>query len=138
MIECKFIKGEIPSEVKGDNNKLNTGATVIFEGTVRSDLINNKNVVGIEFSTQEEIATEITTELLTRNREKYSLHSAVIFHRIDYVKTGEVCFKVIVEAAHRKEAFEALPQIVTEFKATVPVFGKEILEDNTYEWKQNR
>lgn len=138
MIECKFIKGKIPDKIIRNNNKLNIGATAIFEGTVRSDIINNKKVVGIEFSTQNEIATEITNELLNLNLEKYSLLNAIIYHRIDYVKAGDVCFKVVVESVHRKEAFDALRQIVDDFKATVPVFGKEILEDNTHEWKQNK
>lgn len=136
MIDCKFYSEHLPQVPKlNKNNKV--GATAIFEGTVRADKINNKNVVGIEFTTQETIANHIASEMLQKYAKEFDLLDAIIYHRTGYVKAGEICFKVVVNAGHRKEAFKALPQIVDDFKATVPVFGKEILEDNSYEWKQN-
>ncbi|MGY8886189.1 MAG: molybdenum cofactor biosynthesis protein MoaE, partial [Flavobacteriales bacterium] len=37
----------------------------------------------------------------------------------------------------RKEVFKALEYIVEEIKAKVPVFGKELFEDESHQWKVN-
>ena len=141
MVECNFIEGAI-SERKIEHSDTSTeevvGATAIFEGTVRADTIDGKNVIAIDFSTQKEIAQAIAFDILIAKLEKFSLVEAKIYHSIGRVMTGEKCFRVEAYSAHRKEVFLALPEIVNEFKANVPVFGKEILEDNTYVWKQNR
>jgi len=34
--------------------------------------------------------------------------------------------------------FEALPIIVNEIKAKLPIFGKEIFDDQTHQWKINQ
>lgn len=137
MTDCKFISGEIPSLTENANRDLQIGATAIFEGTVRADNVNGKKVVGIEFSTHEDIAYETASLLLKKHTIKHNILGANIYHRIDFVEAGAVCFKVTVYASHRKEAFAALPEIVDDFKASVPIFGKEIYDDNSYDWKQN-
>jgi molybdopterin synthase catalytic subunit len=42
-----------------------------------------------------------------------------------------------VSAPRRKVVYEALHFLVEEIKASVPIFGKEILEDDSYTWKTN-
>jgi len=138
MTECSFFEDSLP-EWTGESNAQNQiGATATFVGTIRADEINHKKVIGIEFSTHVEIAKATSIELLEKYKKQYKLNSACIYHRTGFVKAGDLCFRVVVNAGHRKEAFAALPQIVDDFKANVPVFGKEILEDNTHEWKQNK
>ena len=61
-----------------------------------------------------------------------------IYHSLGTVKSGEVCFFVFVSSAHRKPVFESLTAIVNEIKAKVPVFGKEIFEDQSHQWKVNQ
>ena len=53
------------------------------------------------------------------------------------VAAGEICLFVFVSSSRRKEVFKALEYVVEEIKAKVPVFGKEIFEDNTHQWKVN-
>jgi molybdopterin synthase catalytic subunit len=44
---------------------------------------------------------------------------------------------VFVSSPRRKEVFKALEYVVEEIKAKAPVFGKEIFEDETHQWKVN-
>jgi molybdopterin synthase catalytic subunit len=60
-----------------------------------------------------------------------------IYHSKGIVKTGEICLFVFVSSPHRKEVFEALHEVVEEIKKQVPVFGKELFEDDSYQWKVN-
>ena len=141
MVECEFFEGALSERINKNATAIPEqmiGATAVFEGTVRADKIDNKKVVCIDFSTQKEIAHSIAIGLLKASKEKFMLNSATIYHSIGKVEVGQICFRVEVKAAHRKETFQALPEIVDEFKANVPIFGKEIFEDYTYAWKQNR
>ena len=36
------------------------------------------------------------------------------------------------------ELFEAIEWLVNEIKSRAPIFGKEILEDDDFEWKVNK
>jgi len=60
-----------------------------------------------------------------------------IYHSSGTVKSGEICLFVFVSSPRRKEVFKALEYIVEEIKAKVPVYGKEIFEDSTHQWKVN-
>lgn len=117
---------------------LQTGAVAIFKGQVRNDLINGEPVKIIEFTANEPLARTICVDILESAIKKYKLINAYILHSLGKIYAGETCFAVLIEASHRKEAFEALPYIVDKFKADVPVFGKEILENGTYAWKENQ
>jgi molybdopterin synthase catalytic subunit len=61
-----------------------------------------------------------------------------IYHSIGKVKAGEICIFVFVSAAHRTTVFNALQEVVNEIKANVPIFGKELFEDETHQWKENK
>jgi molybdopterin synthase catalytic subunit len=60
-----------------------------------------------------------------------------IYHSLGIVKAGEICLFVFVSSSRRKVVFKALEYIVEEIKAQVPVFGKELFEDETHQWKVN-
>ncbi|MBT8283337.1 MAG: molybdenum cofactor biosynthesis protein MoaE, partial [Muriicola sp.] len=68
---------------------------------------------------------------------KYELSCMHIYHSTGRVETGEICLFVFVSAPHRKVVFDALHYVVEEIKAEVPVFGKEVFDDESYQWKVN-
>jgi molybdopterin synthase catalytic subunit len=70
--------------------------------------------------------------------EKFDLSCMHIYHSIGSVAVGEICLFVFVSSPHRKEVFEALHYVVEEIKSQVPVFGKEVFEDQSYQWKVNK
>jgi molybdopterin synthase catalytic subunit len=139
MILFQFVEGAVDDNLLKQNNNLGyaIGATAIFKGTVRADGRNNKYVDSIEFTAHEKIATKICIQLMENYEQKYSLHSITIFHSLGKIYAGETCFVVIIESAHRKEAFELLTLLVDDFKKNVPVYGKEFFTDGSYVWKEN-
>jgi len=69
--------------------------------------------------------------------QKYNLTCMHIYHSLGLVKAGEVCLFVFVSAKRRKEVYAATEYIVNRVKEEVPIFGKEILDNETHQWKVN-
>lgn len=141
--KASFIQGPISAEFIGNSiekhqSKTTIGAHNIFLGQVRADEIEGKTVVAIEYSAYNEMAEEIFHEIREAAFDKYDLTCMHIYHSIGIVKTGEICLFVFVSAPRRKEVFSAIEFLVEAIKEKAPVFGKEILEDETYTWKINR
>lgn len=138
-----FVEGPISPEkiansIANHQVKTNIGAHNIFLGQVRADEINGKTVSAIDYSAHEEMAENIFYEIREAAFEKYDLTCMHIYHSLGLVKAGEICLFVFTSSAHRKDAIEACNYLVEEIKAKVPVFGKEIFEDDSYVWKENK
>jgi molybdopterin synthase catalytic subunit len=106
-------------------------------GQVREDEVGGKKVSAIAYSGQVEMINAIAHEIKESLFEKFDITCAHVYHSIGRVAVGEICFFVFVSSGHRKAVFEALPYFVDELKAKLPVFGKEIFDDNTHQWKVN-
>jgi len=118
--------------------KTNIGAHQIFLGQVRSDIINNKEVVAIDYSAHQEMANKVFHAIRENTFEKFDLTCMHIYHSIGLVKAGEICLFVFVSSAHRKMVQQAIEFVVEEIKANIPVFGKELFEDDSHVWKVNK
>jgi len=141
-IKKSFIQGSITAEFIGNSiakhqTKTSIGAHNIFLGQVRADEIDGKTVIAIEYSAYEEMAEQSFHEIRETAFEKYDLTCLHIYHSLGHVKAGEICLFVFVSAPRRKVVYEALNFLVEEIKEKVAIFGKEILEDETYSWKKN-
>jgi molybdopterin synthase catalytic subunit len=137
-----FIQGAISAEFIGNSiakhqSKTIIGAHNIFLGQVRADEIEDKTVTAIEYSAYEEMAEHSFYEIREAAFAKYDLTCMHIYHSLGIVKAGEICLFVFVSAPRRKVVFEAIEFLVEEIKQKVPVFGKELFEDETYTWKKN-
>ncbi|NAS32065.1 molybdenum cofactor biosynthesis protein MoaE [Flavobacteriaceae bacterium R38] len=137
-----FVKGAIAPDfiansIAKHQSKTNIGAHDIFLGQVRADVINEKTVTAIEYSAYEEMANQKFHEVREATFSKFNLTCMHIYHSLGTVKAGEICLFVFVSSAHRKEAIKALEYVVEEIKIKVPVFGKELFEDETHQWKVN-
>jgi molybdopterin synthase catalytic subunit len=137
-----FKQGAISSEFIGESitkhqTKTSIGAHNIFLGQVRADIIDGKTVSAIEYTAYEDMANEIFHDIRETAFEKFELTCMHIYHSLGTVKSGEICLFVFVSSPGRKVVFKALEYIVEEIKANVPVFGREIFEDETYQWKIN-
>lgn len=137
-----FVKGAISSTFIGESiakhqSKTSIGAHNIFLGQVRSDTIGEKIVSAIEYTAHEEMANAKFHEIREASFSKFDLTCMHIYHSLGIVSTGEICLFIFVSSPRRKEVFKALEYVVEEVKAKVPVFGKELFEDNTHQWKVN-
>lgn len=141
-VKNSFIQGAISSTFIGESigkhqSKTSIGAHNIFLGQVRADVIEDKTVLAIEYTAYEEMANAKFHEIREATFSKYNLNCMHIYHSLGHVEIGEICLFVFVSSPKRKEVFKALEYVVEEIKAKVPVFGKELFEDNTHQWKVN-
>lgn len=137
-----FKEGAIPSEFIAESiakhqSKTGIGAHNIFLGQVRSDEIDGKAVRSIEYTAYKEMANAKVHEIREAAFEKFNLSCMHIYHSLGEVKKGEICLFVFVSSPKRKEVFIALEYVVEEIKKNVPIFGKELFEDDTHQWKVN-
>ena len=137
-----FKEGPITSEFIGNSiykhqTKTSIGAHNIFLGQVRADDIDGKIISAIEYTAYKDMANRKFHEIREAAFEKFELTCMHIYHSLGTVNVGEICLFVFVSSARRKIVFEALEFIVEEIKANAPVFGKEVFEDETYQWKIN-
>jgi molybdopterin synthase catalytic subunit len=141
-IKNVFKEGAISSAFIGESiakhqSKTTIGAHNIFLGQVRADIIDNRTILAIDYTAYEDMANAKFYEIREAAFEKFNLTCMHIYHSLGIVKAGEICMFVFVSSPRRKEVFKALEYIVEEIKTKVPVFGKEIFEDNTHQWKVN-
>lgn len=138
-----FVQGAIPAEkiaesIASHQVKTNIGGHSIFLGQVRADAVSGKIVAAIEYSAYEEMALPEFDRIREEAFSKFDLICAHVYHSLGTIKAGELCFFVFTSAAHRKAAREANQFLVDEIKARVPIFGKEIFEDESHQWKVNK
>ena len=105
---------------------------------MRADEIEGKKVVAIEFSAYEELAEQKIHEIRDEAFTKFDITCLHIYHSIGRINAGELCFFVFTSSAHRKAAMAACQYLVERIKAEVPIFGKELFEDETSQWKVNK
>ncbi|HSM63175.1 MAG TPA: molybdenum cofactor biosynthesis protein MoaE [Gillisia sp.] len=137
-----FIEGAISPEFIAESiakhqTKMDIGAHNIFLGQVRTDEIEGKKVSAIEYTSYKAMAEEKLSEIRERAFEKYDLTCMHIYHSLGNIKAGEICFFVFVSSKRRKQVYAATEDIVNMVKADVPIFGKEVFEDQDYQWKVN-
>ena len=138
-----FIEGPIDptffaESIAKHTIKTNIGGHSIFLGQIREDSINDKKVWSIEFTAYQEMALEKSHEIREEIITKYGLTCAHIYHSLGNINVGEICLFVFTSAPHRKEAIDACDEMVDRIKKEVPLWGKEILEDRSHTWKENK
>ncbi len=138
-----FVQGPISASFIADSiqkhsNKTGIGGHSIFLGQVRSDLIEGKPVTAIEYTAHEEMALEKMHEIRETIIEKYSLTCMHVHHSLGKVASGEISLFVFTSSKHRKAAIDACEETVERVKAELPIWGKELLEGESYQWKVNQ
>lgn len=138
LIEGPISPDFIAKSIASHQSKTDVGAHAIFLGQVRADVLNDKTVAAIDYSSYAPMAEEIIHEIREEIFSKYPLSCMHIYHSLGRVEAGQICLFVFTSSAHRKEAQDACAELVERIKAEVPVWGKEILNDDSYIWKENK
>ena len=137
-----FVQGPVTSAFIGESiqkhsTKTEIGAHQIFLGQVRADVLDGKKVKAIDYTAYEPMALDKMHEIREDIFSKYNLTCMHVYHSLGRVAVGEISLFVFTSSPHRKQAIQACSEIVERIKADLPVWGKEILEDETYQWKVN-
>jgi len=137
-----FVNGAIsPSfiaeSIAKHTTKTAIGGHSIFMGQIRRDEVNGKFVAAINYTAYEELALTKMNEIREEIFLKYPLNCMHVHHSLGSISAGEICLFVFTSSAHRKPAIEACNELVERIKAELPIWGKEIFEDDTHQWKEN-
>lgn len=127
----------IADSISKHSSKKNIGAHSLFLGQVRDDKIEGQNVIAIEYTAYREMAEEKFLEIREDAFESHSIICMHIYHSLGLVKAGEISLFVFTSAVHRKDAIDACEMIVERIKKEVPVWGKELMDNNNSQWKKN-
>ena len=135
-----FVQGPIPStfiatDIQRHSGKTNIGAHSIFLGQVRADVIEDKRVAAIEYTAHQPMALKLMHQIRESAFATHQLTCMHVYHSLGTVAAGEISLFVFASSPHRKAATEACREIVERIKAELPVWGQEIFEDNTRQWK---
>jgi len=116
--------------------KTDCGGLMLFLGQVRADEIDGKKVKAIEYSAYEEMVfAEVEKIKKTILSEFEDAKSIEIIHSSGIVNAGEISLLVFISAGHRQQAMLACSKTVEMIKENLPVWKKEIFEDDSHHWK---
>ncbi|MFN3800370.1 molybdenum cofactor biosynthesis protein MoaE [Belliella pelovolcani] len=137
-----FVNGaispdKIAKSIANHSSKTDIGGHSIFLGQVRADEKEEGSVVAIEYTAYEDMALQQAFEIREAIFDKYPLTCMHIYHSLGEVKKGEICLFVFTSSKHRKAAIDACEELVERIKKELPIWGKEILDNEKSEWKVN-
>lgn len=137
-----FVQGSIDpafiaDSIQKHSSKKGIGGHSIFLGQVRADTIDGKKVASIEYTSYEEMASEKMHVIREAIFKKYELTCMHVYHSLGKVAAGEISLFVFTSSPHRKAAIDACEETVERLKAELPVWGKELFDDETHQWKEN-
>ncbi|MFD2037469.1 molybdenum cofactor biosynthesis protein MoaE [Belliella marina] len=138
-----FVDGAISPEriansIAKHSTKHDIGGHSIFLGQVRADVKEAGEVRAIEYTAYEDMALQKAFEIREDIFSKYPLTCMHIYHSLGEVKVGEICLFVFTSSKHRKAAISACEELVEKIKKDLPIWGKELLENDASVWKENR
>ena len=137
LIEGPISPSAISEIVNRGGTNTDSGAHSLFLGQVRKDLIDGKSVKAIEYSAYEEMVMMEANKILKSVMSEFNdVKSIEILHSKGLVNAGEISLVVMVTSGHREQAIKACAKLVELIKEKLPVWKKEILEDDSEKWKQ--
>ncbi len=137
FVEGSISPSSIANSIAKHQSKTGIGAHDIFLGQVRADEIGTKTVSAIEYTAHEEMVNIRAHEIREEVFNRFDLSCMHIYHSLGKVNSGEICLFVFVSSPRRKQAFDALEYLVEKIKSELPIYGKELFEDDSHQWKVN-
>ncbi|MCI1256171.1 MAG: molybdenum cofactor biosynthesis protein MoaE [Corynebacterium provencense] len=108
------------------------GAVVTFEGTVR-DHDNGSGVTRLNY-THHPTAPEVLARIAAETVDEFPEIRLWAEHRTGTLDIGDLAFLVVVAAAHRGPAFEALASFTSRVKSQVPIWKEQEHTDGSTGW----
>ena len=101
------------------------GGQAMFTGSTRSP---NKNlsILKLEYEAYPALCQNVMRDLAQEARGKWELGAVVLAHRTGIVLPGEISIFVGVGSSHRRACLDAVPWLVDQAKARLPVWKLEV------------
>jgi molybdopterin synthase catalytic subunit len=141
MLNNYLINGRVTQEVitaliEKAGEETGSGGHSLFLGQVRADKIDGKKVLAIEYSAYEGMADIEAGKIKEAVFSEFpDVKSIGIVHSTGIVKAGEISLLVFVSAGHRHQAMQACSKTVELIKEKLPVWKKELFDDDSHGWK---
>ncbi len=113
------------SRLVSEVGRQDSGATVLFLGTVRDHSEGKEDVTPLEYEVFAERVEAKIREIVDEAAQRWPVLSAAVEHRSGTVMLGEASVAVAVSCAHRSDAFESARFIIDELKQRAPIWKKE-------------
>ena len=120
---CEVLLTEELLKAPENDGDPGAGAVVDFWGVVRG-VEDGREIEGIDYEAHREMAEHQLRLVAEAATEKFHLKTAMVHHRVGFVRTGEASLFLQVRAQHRAAAFEAGKWIVDELKKKVPIWKR--------------
>lgn len=137
-----FITGALPASllaecVQQHQTKTDIGAHSIFLGQVRADVMEGRTVTAISYTAYEEMACDQMALIREEIINKHQLTCMHVYHSLGEVPAGALCLLVFTSSPRRKAAIAACEETVERIKKELPIWGRELFADETFQWKEN-
>lgn len=124
-----------PATLLDEVGRDDSGATVLFMGTVRDHSEGKEGVTHLEYEVYSEMVESKIGEIVDEAASRWPILSAVVEHRSGEVQLGETSVAVVVSTGHRADAFESARFVMDELKQRAPIWKKEFWPGGA-EWSQ--
>lgn len=138
FVQGAIVPAFVAESIQKHSTKTSIGGHSIFMGQVRADVVNDRTVVAIEYTAYEEMALEKMHQIREDIFSKYALTCMHIHHSLGRIATGDICLFVFTSSAHRKAAIAACEEVVERIKQELPIWGRELFDNETHQWKENK
>ncbi len=126
------------TDVKESASAEYAGAIATFTGRVRAkEGDGDDRTEYLEFEKYEGIADGRMRTIRRELEDRDGVLEVRLHHRTGVLSAGEDIVFVVVLAGHRAEAFQAVEDGISRLKAEVPLFKKEVTEEETF-WVHER
>lgn len=112
-----------------------SGATVLFLGTVRDHSEGKEGVTHLEYEVYPEMVESKIREILEDACDRWPILAVVVEHRSGHVDLREASVAVCVSTAHRADAFDSARFVMDQLKQRAPIWKKEFWPGGS-EWSQ--
>ncbi|XP_078128166.1 molybdopterin synthase catalytic subunit [Sander vitreus] len=125
-------------EVVDTVSSASCGAISVFIGTTREDEVGGRKVIGLEYEAYEPMAQSEFRKLCDDIRERWPTVTHVcVHHRLGWVKVGEASVAMAISSPHRQDGQQAIQHCITQLKAQIPIWKKEVYDTQEASWKEN-
>ena len=132
-----FILQNQPIDTIGSKNSYHfpsNGAFVTFEGLVRNDKVQGKEVASLFYMADENSCISEGQLIINQAQSMFKLNSALCIQRIGQVEIGQSAIWIGTWSSHRDEAFKGCRYIIEETKKRLLIWKKEFYTDGTCAW----
>lgn len=114
-----------PAGLLEEVSRGDSGATVLFLGTVRDHSSAAEGVTHLDYEVYGDLVEAKITEVVDEACAKWPVLSIAVEHRSGRVDLRGISVAVAVSSAHRVDAFAAAKYTIDELKSRAPIWKKE-------------